>query len=258
MLPQDDWLPQAKRLAVGMTMRVRHRNERRANMTIGNDRGHWWATCHACKDSSKVSKDHVLRLPITQGVASENLTMPTDLRAVVGGDYEIAVGRFLASKGMMYPYLPNLWFSESARRVCLQDESGGWHGRDITERSGAKWLHYDKPHLVGEVGKCTIVTEDLFSMYKVRFALRGTHKPYCVASSLGAGISVAAALGLKDCTRLVWMYDGDKAGDEGFSQASKRMRVHVPKQYRARPPEGLDPKDMQCADIRALIERTLE
>ncbi len=271
-LPEDDWLPQAKRLAVGMRVRVRHGRERRPNMTVGNERGHFWAYCQSCKEGGKVSKDHVLRAPTEPQEWGQELTVPDDLRPVLGSDYELPVGRFLASKGMMFPYLPKLWFSERARRLCLHDPASGWHGRDITERSSAKWLHYSKPQLAGEVGRLTIITEDLFSMYKVQFALRDKRRAYElnpgpfgpkgwwnveVASTLGAGIGVTAALALKDCTKIVWMYDGDKAGDDGFTQASKRMRVHVPKQYRARPPEGMDPKDMDCADIRALIEETL-
>ena len=255
MLPQDEWLPQAKRLAVGMRVRVHHGRERRPNMTVGNERGHFWAYCQSCKEGGKVSKDHVLRAPTEPQEWGQELTVPDDLRPVLGSDYELPVGRFLASKGMMFPYLPKLWFSERARRLCLHDPVSGWHGRDMTERSSAKWLHYSKPQLAGAVGKLTIITEDLFSMYKTMYALRATHQ--AVASSLGAGIGVTAALALKDCTRIVWMYDGDKAGDDGFTQASKRMRVHVPKQYRARPPEGLDPKDMECESIRQLIERTL-
>ena len=260
MLPQDEWLPQAKRLAVGMTMRIRHGRERRANMTIGHERGHWWASCHACKESGRLDKEYVIRMPVEAPASPAELTVPDDLRPVVGGDYEAVVGRFLASKGMMFPYLPKLWFSERARRLCLHDPASGWHGRDITGRSPAKWLHYSKPQLAGHVGAFTVVTEDLFSMFKVAYALdrgQGYRDAPCVASSLGAGVGVAAALALKDCTRIVWMYDGDKAGDDGFIQASKRMRVHVPKQYRARPPEGLDPKDMDCESIRQLIERTI-
>ena len=255
MLPEDDWLPQAKRLAVGMRLRVRHGRERRPNMTVGHERGHWWAYCQSCKEGGKRDKEYVCRMPAEAPGGTPSLTVPDDLRPVLGSDYEQPVGRFLASKGMMFPYLPKLWFSERTRRLCLHDPASGWHGRDITERSSAKWLHYSKPQLAGEVGKLTIITEDLFSMYKTMYALRATHQ--AVASSLGAGIGVTAALALKDCTRIVWMYDGDTAGDAGYLQASKRMRVHVPQQYRARPPEGMDPKDMACESIRQLIERTL-
>ena len=54
MLPRQDWLDQAKRLAVGMKIRVRHQRERRANMVISNDKDRWWAYCNACKEGGVV------------------------------------------------------------------------------------------------------------------------------------------------------------------------------------------------------------
>lgn len=259
MLRQDDWLHHAKRLAVGMRTRVRHLNERRPNMTVGNERGHWWAYCQACKQGGRLDKDHVLlQGPVEPLDRAQELTVPPDLRPVLGSEYETTVGRFLASKGMMFPYLPKLWYSESRKRLCLQDPAGTWHGRDMTERSAAKWLHYGKPHIVGNIGHATVITEDLFSMFKMEYALRpGPHGLLQVASTLGAELSAPAALALKNCRRIIWAYDGDKAGDDGYTQASKRMRVHGPKQYRARPPEGMDPKDMTCEAIREMITEAL-
>jgi len=252
MLPEHEWLPQAKRLAVGMKVRIHHRREGRANMTIGNERDRWWCWCQRCKEGAVVNKEHVL-LSAPVEVQEHECRVPDDLRPVIGSDYEQTVGRFLASKGMMFPYLPKLWFSERAKRLCLQDDSGGWHGRDLTGRSNAKWLHYSKPHWVGHIGLCTVIAEDIFSMYKMRFAFRGESKPYCFGTTLGAGCSPSAALALKNCTRIVWAYDGDSAGDAGYASGSKRMRAFGPKQYRARPPEGMDPKDMSCEAIREMI-----
>lgn len=265
MLRQEEWLSQAKRLAVGMTMRVFHGRERRPNMTVGNERGRWWAYCNRCKEGGVLQKDHVMLAPLAVDDA-ERLELPSDLRVVLGSDYELPVARFLASKGMDMRMLPKLWYSECTRRLCLQDPWGsGWHGRDMSERSAAKWLHYSKPKLAGKVARMTIVTEDLFSMFKVEYTISHCTGDWArffqnvgVASTLGAGCSTGAALALKNCTSLVWAYDGDKAGDDGYVQASKRMRVHVPKQYRFRPPEGLDPKDMDCEAIRELIKEVFK
>lgn len=256
MIPNNEWLDQAKRLAVGMRVRVRHRRESRANMTIGNDRDAWWCYCQKCKEGSRVPKEHVLLTAPVVDARDEPQEVPHDLVPVIGGDYEQAVGRFLASKGMMFPYLPTLWVSPSRKRVLLHDAASGWHGRDLTGHSNAKWLHYAKPHIMGDVGRCSIIVEDVFSRYKVRYALRNSPE-IGVCSTMGAGCSTTAALALKNCTHLVWMYDGDQAGDDGYKSGSKRMRVLVPKQYRARPPEGLDPKDMQCEDIRNLLKEVL-
>lgn len=255
MIPEQEWLPQAKRLAVGMRLRVRHGRERRLNMTVANEKDRWWAYCQACKEGGVVLKEHVL-LNTAVPVVEADLTLPTDLQPVLGSEYEQAVGKFLATKGMMFPYLPPLWYSLRSKRLCLQDDSGGWHGRDLTNKSNAKWLHYAKAHIVGTVGPCTVITEDIFSMFKIRFAMRDCPE-LGVASTLGAGCSTSAALALKNCTSLVWAYDGDIAGDSGFRAASLRMRAMVPRQFRARPPEGMDPKDMDCADLRELLKGTV-
>lgn len=265
-LPEHEWLPQAKRLAVGMRDVVRHRHERRPNMKIGNERGRWWAWCHACKEGAVIDKDHVLLVPGKALPEPAELSVPPDLRPVLGSEYEVTVGRFLASKGMDMLMLPKLWYSDQRKRLCLQDPWGsGWHGRDLTDRSAAKWLHYSKPHLAGAVGHTVVVTEDLFSMFKMHYALHAAWEndprmpvSVAVASTLGAGCSTTAALALKNCRRIVWAYDGDKAGDDGYASASKRMRVHVPKQHRARPPEGLDPKDMTVEAIRELIMEAIK
>jgi hypothetical protein len=251
MIPEHEWLAKAQQLSVGMRVRVRHGRERRLNMTVANERDRWWCYCQACKEGGVVHKEHVL-LSSAAPIVEHDLVLPTDMKPVYGSEYEQAVGKFLASKGMMFPYLPKLWYSVQSKRVLLQDDTGEWHGRDLTNRSNAKWLHYAKQHIVGTVGPTTILHEDIFSMYKVRYALR--HRPDIgTASTLGAGCSTTAALALKNCTTLVWAYDGDSAGDAGYRSASKRMRVLVPRQLRARPPEGKDPKDMDCEDIRKLL-----
>lgn len=253
-LPQDEWLPQAKRLAIGMKDRVRHLRENRPNLVISNQRDRWTAYCQKCKEGGVVMKDHVLLTGPTV-VTAADLVLPRDIKPVIGSEFAETVGRFLASKGMMFPYLPKLYYSETARRMLLQDDAGKWHGRDLTGKSDRKWLNYAHAQFVGTPTVRTAVTEDLFSMYKMRFALRDTDWSICCA--LGASCGPASALALKNVRQLVWAFDGDHAGDEGFKQGQKRMRVFVPKQYRFRPPEGMDPKDMNSDAIRALLEESL-
>lgn len=260
MLPESDWLPKAKRLAVGMTMRVFHGAERRPNMTIGNERDRYWAYCQKCKQGARLDKEHVL-LSAHYVAEERQLLAPTDLVPALGNaDWELIVGRFLASKGMDYTYLPTLYVSPSTRRLMLHD-GVGWHGRDLTEKSNQKWLHYGA-QFSGTPGPITVLTEDLFSMFKLRHALKGSplrHTVYAdVCSTLGSLCTPTAALALKDCSTLVWAYDGDTAGDDGFKQASKRMRAFGSKQLRARPPDGLDPKDMELHDLRVMIMEALD
>lgn len=254
MLPEQDWLPQAKRLAVGMRMRVHHKNERRPNMTIGNERDRYWAYCQACKEGARLDKEHVL-LAAHYTTEVKQLERPNDIHLAIGSEYEMIVARFLASKGMDFMYLPPVYVSPSTRRLIVQSPDGGWHGRDLTGVSNQKWLHYGA-QFAGNAGPHTICTEDLFSMFKVQYALRDQPQ-WAVCSTLGSSCGPVSALALKDCKSIVWAYDADKAGDDGFKQASKRMRPFVPEQLRARPPEGLDPKDMSVAGIRNMIREVL-
>lgn len=253
MLPEQEWLPLARRLSVGMRVRVRHKNETRPNMTVANERDRWWCYCQRCHEGGVVLKEHVLLAgPLVHDAVE--LAPPHDRKWLLNSEFELAVGRFLASKCMMFPYLPPLQYSESRRRVLVPGDSGDWHGRDLTGRSQQKWLHYGAK-FVGAPGEITVLTEDIFSMYKLRFALRSSTVQVC--STLGSGIHDTAVLALKSVKHIVWAYDADTAGDDGFARASKRMRPFGPKQSRARPPDGLDPKDMDCQQLRDLIEVVL-
>lgn len=253
MLPQEDWLPQAQRLAVGMKVRVFHKRERRPNLVVSNQPDRWSAYCQACKEGGVLRKEHVLLTDVVKTPAV--LTLPTDIQPVLGSEFEQAIGKFLASKHMMFPYLPTLYYSQQARRLMIKDEAMQWHGRDLTDRSMAKWLHYGAS-FSGTVAKNTILCEDMFSMWKIEFALRETIRSgWGVVCTLGTSPSQAAVFALRNCGRLVWAYDADKAGDDGYTLGRKRMQVFVAQQSRVRPPEGLDPKDMDCTDIREMIRR---
>lgn len=256
MLRDEDWLAQAQRLSIGMQMRVHHGRERRPNMIIKNDKDRWWSYCQACKEGGVLLKQHV----VLSGDAPEitkDLALPTDYTLAQPSEYGDAVGIYLHSKNMAYPYLPPVFVSPTAKRMLLRDDAGLWHGRDLTNKSDRKWLNYQHAKFVGLPSNITVITEDLFSMYKMRYAL-GVMPSISVCCTLGASVSSAAALALKDCKRLIYAYDADKAGDAGFVQGYKRMKVFGMNQERFRPPEGLDPKDMQCWDIRNLITEVLQ
>lgn len=255
MLPEQDWLPQARRLAVGMTMRFRHRNEGRANMTVGNAPDRWWAYCNRCKEGGVITKEHVL-LNVAP-VAARELTRPTDIVPAPDSEYSTWLMHKVMAKGMDPAWLPPLYHSLSAGRLLLRDDAGCWHGRDVTEKSGAKWLNYDHAKFVGTPGPTTVITEDLYSMYKIRHAMKFYNAPLRTCCTLGAGLHDAAVLALKSCETIVWAYDGDAAGDYGFRQGVQRMRPFGIKHRRARPPEGKDPKDMHIDNLRVLIEEAL-
>lgn len=248
MLPEQDWLAQAKRLAIGMRVRVRHRNESRPNMVIANEKDKWWAFCQRCHEGAVVQKEHVLfGTSVTK--ADDILVPPTDLQRVWNSEYEEVVERFLISKNMASEYLPELWYSPSRKRVLVHEH--GWHGRDVTGKAPAKWMNYTGDHIVGVVGNVAVVVEDLFSYFKTKWALR--ESKYSVVCALGTQDKPALIQHLMRCDEVLWFFDADRAGDDGADAGIKRLRPFVSRQSRIRPPEGLDPKDISIAHIRALI-----
>ena len=246
MLPEQDWLEQAKRLSVGMQIKVRHRSETRSNLTIANAPDKWWAWCHRCHEGAVVDKEHVL-LGVGTGPVDMEVKLPPDIKPVLRSEFELTVERFLASKCMSSMYLPPLHYSESRKRLMLLVD-GCWHGRDLTGRSPMKWMNYSYQQLCG-YGKSdgTITVEDLFSYFKVRWALRN-HPQIGVVCLLGT--QPKAGLIKRAVSPLLWFLDGDSAGDEGCSSGQRRLRPFMQHQYRVRPPEGKDPKDMPCEVIR--------
>ncbi len=253
-IPEQEWLAKAKSLPIGMKIRVRHGFERRENMVIANAQDRWWCYCQRCHEGGVVLKDHVL---LTDAPGDAVLAHPNDVRAVQGTEFEIPIARFLASKNMDYVYLPPVLYSESRRRMLLRVERS-LHGRDLTGRSPMKWMNYDSARIIGWPGPLgAVVVEDLFSMFKTQYSLRNT-PGFGVVCALGTGCSSALVSRLAPAPGIVWFFDADQAGDVGFGNARQRMRPFVQWQSRARPPEGLDPKDMQCASIREVILKEVQ
>lgn len=250
MLPEQDWLAQAKRLAIGMKVRIRHRNESRPNMVVANEADKWWAYCQRCHEGAVVQKEHVMfGAPSMQ---SDSIpVMPNDLERVWNSEYEVPVERFLTSKNMSSEYMPPLWYSPSRKRILV--DAFGWHGRDITGKAPAKWMNYTTDHIVGVVATKAVIVEDLFSYFKVGWAMRGTqYSPVC---ALGTQAKPALIQHLMRCEEVLWFFDADQAGDDGAGAGLNRLRPFVSRQSRIRPPEGNDPKDMDIESIRNLILR---
>lgn len=253
-LPDSDWLDRAKRLPVGRTVRVRHGSEKRLNLVVGNDEGHYWAYCQACKDGGKVTKDHV-RITGVAPKESESLVLPHDMVHIMQAESAMRDGvlGFIAHKNMDAMYLPPLWFSPSRKRLLLQTEHG-WLGRDTTERSPQKWLTFTAgtSHL-GEsrpgLKQIAVVVEDPFSHYKVKWALADSPE-YTVFSSLGTAVKDALVMVLLGYHDVRMFYDGDAAGRKGAAVETSRFRAFGAKAHSMCAPEGMDPKDMTIEQIR--------
>lgn len=262
MIPKEEWLPKAKRLAIGQKLRVRHLREKRANLIIANENDKYWCYCQRCKDGSVQLKEHVR---FQEGVSPEahrsDLTLPQDMRPVLGEEMlENAIGAFLAGKSMDFMYVPadTLKYSASRKRLMVQVQ-GKWFGRDITGSAAQKWLSYNGAHFVGErfktnmlVAGTAIVVEDLFSYFKVKHCL--TLTKYSVYCSLGTGMHGTLMQELIKFPRVLFFYDGDSAGYDGAEKNARRLKVFGPSTAALCAPPGLDPKDMtQEAIIKHII-----
>lgn len=258
MIPESEWLHKAKQLAVGMRTRTYHNSERRPNLAIGNDMDKWWCYCHACHEGGVVEKAHVI-LGGPVDTAPEPTRLPHDIKPVHQSDFEIPIARFLADKNMADLYLPPLHYSEERKRLMMQLE-GIWHGRDLTGRSPQKWMNYNNATHVGVPFTYTVVTEDIFSMFKVRWAMR-QYPNVSAMCNLGTNATRSMTYMLsqnRSVQKVAWFFDADAAGDDGAWNCMRRNDPFDFKQYRPRPPEELDPKDMTCADIRDILVKEMQ
>lgn len=253
MLNQKDWLPKAKRLAIGMQDRVYHLNEKRPNLVIGNAGDRYWAYCQACKEGGIERKEHVRLTGFSPEAKRSDLSLPRDLVRILNMDeherYPLLA--FLASKGMDTVMLPELWYSCTRKRILMVTESG-WLGRDVSDHALEKWLTYNKAKYLSNQLKATkaVVVEDAFSYFKVRWATLDTVAVYC---ALGTGIKDSLTMALLKHGEVIFMFDGDSAGWDGADKGSARLRGLGIRSYALCAPAGLDPKDLQAETIRNLI-----
>lgn len=251
MLAQHEWLDKAKRLAVGMRVRIKHGNERRPNMIIANEGDRWWAYCQACKDGGVERKEHVM-LGVPNAAPDVCLLAPSDFVPVLGCEYETRIATFLATKHMDLMYLPPVYYSPSRARLLIETPHG-LLGRDVTEKSPAKWLVYSGAKFLGQTHgtRIAVVVEDAFSYYKVAYALRD--EPVDVICALGTGITDALVLELLRARAVIFMFDGDNAGWKGAHDGVVRMCGMGIRANSCCAPAGKDPKDLSCGEIRALL-----
>lgn len=264
-IPESEWIAQAKRCAINQSRRVQHNREAGSDMAVGNKADRYWAYCHRCKEGGVSMKTHVV-LSNKVPPASADLSLPADKVHVLTSEPHIkhGVGTFLASKHMDLEYLPaETFFSESRKRlmICV---NGQWMGRDTTGRSEQKWLTYNQQSFVALPGlyshnKRAILTEDLFSMFKVGHALRNgpdeDHHNTAVFCTLGTKINPPLFLRLiQEFSLVLSFYDGDTAGWHGCESNSKRLNalsIGLPATVVTQcAPRGMDPKDMSLAAIR--------
>ncbi len=281
-LLREDWLPEAQKLAVGRKHRIFHKPDgsRRANLVIGHEGDRWWAYCQACKTGDAVHKSHV-KLTERAPVESTKVETPDDIVSMY--DLEPLRRRqlegFLLTKGTPGFVLPDWGYSDKRKRIIIRPESwrdtiGACLGRDITGSSTIKWIVYnrltcawvleavksDRP----AIRDTLVITEDLLSMYKVKWALHRAHfgMPFndqFVGTTLGTGISssMLAELVRNPFHKIVVFYDGDKAGVKGAKTVAHRLQALLPatQVYHTTAPDGFDPKDMEAQEITNHLHR---
>lgn len=268
MLNPEEWLRQAKSLAIGSTKRIRHGRESRCNMVVGNKADRWYSYCHACHEGGVVQKESVkLEQVDAKALASLNyVALPTDLRRVSGIAMMQAMQEFLVEKHMdvMYFGTSSLWYSDMARRLVIATGNGRM-GRYLGKQSTvAKWITYDAQTwtyagVLPNTGKYVIV-EDTFSMFKVKFALEAlSPTPYRVITSLGTSISRELLLFLLEtASEVLVFYDGDVAGLRGGHAASQRLNSLGLRADCKTAPMHSDPKDMTLADIATTVKEAFD
>jgi hypothetical protein len=197
-------------------------------------------------------KEHVRLTGARAPSCSSDLTLPQDNTklADLSPCLRDAVLRHIAGKNMDCVYLPELWFSDSRKRLLIQTEQG-WMGRDVTGASPQKWITYNRQTFLQQHSKVqtlAIVVEDTFSYYKVRWAMRNCPN-VGVFCALGTTLSNGLLLELLKYESTLMFLDGDKAGWRGANEGAQRIRAFGKKTRVACAPLDKDPKDMTIQEI---------
>jgi hypothetical protein len=272
-MDKHEWLADAQRVPVGQSRRVYHGAESRPNLVVYNNPDCYSAWCHSCQKSGYVPKEVLQRVDTSAPVfhkclsATDCVTLPELAR----GHPEkfkrltLLLHKKHMSGALIAPYSPVYSLTDDRLVFTFKGSSVG---RDCTERSHAKWLHYHNTaepreflYLQGEITQGTrepvVLVEDLFSAIKV-------HK-YTGLSTLwckGTHISDAIITFLTYPKRTVELYpvlafDGDVAGHKAYRTASKRLSIRAVPFTHVVVPDGLDPKDLNHTGLLTLFEGVL-
>jgi hypothetical protein len=264
-LHRDDWLREAQKLSVGQKKRVRHGFEASAAMDVYNNADSWSAYCHRCHESGRVVKVHQ---SILRRVEEPNRVTPVPATVIRFNDatqYEQQrMWRLLCEKGCPPGVIPEelLWYERSVNRLMLI-QNDQCLGRALDKWRSPKWLPYGAWHGKPMVWQTrtgagvTVLVEDALSGYKVAKAIEcfAPASSVRVIATLGTRITDAFLPYIVKDTVLC-MYDGDKAGLDGFEAMRKRLRVWGAPVLDLRPPLG-DPKNNDLAVLAERMQRWL-
>jgi hypothetical protein len=261
-LHRNEFLRQAQQLAVGQKRRIRHGMERTAAMDVYNNDDSWSAYCHRCHISGRVMKEHQR---VRQAVVEPDRVSPvpaTALHLSQTMEFEQrAIWSLLVQKGCPPGVIPEeeIWYDRTVRRILLKRPTVAL-GRALDENRTPKWLPYGawRGHpmvwMTRNGAGAMVLAEDALSGYKVAKAIEryAPSSSACVVATLGTSLTERF---LPYCLnrKVLCMYDGDKAGLDGFESIRQRLQVWGQPVLDLRPDRG-DPKNMELADIFAKLE----
>lgn len=261
MIPKEEWLDAAKRLAVGQKRRIRHGCGRTPALDIYNSGDCWSAYCFRCKERGWVPKEHQT-LTIRQEDTSRVHPVPaTALHISQASQYEQKqIWDLLIRKGCPPGIIPEemLWYDKSTRRILIRQGRIAL-GRALSEQQSPKWMGYSDTgripplfwtrYQAAEPTGPVILVEDSLSALKVAKAVQhyAPESSLSVAAVLGT-VVVPASLRLILGRDVMCMFDGDAAGKAGSDELKKRLSVFGNAFYDMRPRTG-DPKDMSLEEI---------
>lgn len=260
MIPKDEWLPQAERLAVGQTRRVKHNFERDCAMTVSNKHDRYWAYCQRCKDGGVHMKEYV-RLDVQPVQRTRLRGLPDNVIRLIETDVAVQhrVWRFLATKGMDPSYIPlhHMWYCPTEHRLILKHNApwGKAMGRALYENAQPKWLDYYPaawyaPSAVLPVCPNVVLVEDVLSAYKVQHYMPNV----LVVCSHGTAVRDELLVQLLEANSVIVFYDGDQAGYDGAHRVRTQLRgVGIPNVRVVDCDAGKDPKDLHAARIIELL-----
>lgn len=273
---KSEWLDLCKRVPVGQSRRVRHGAEGRPNMVLYNNSDSWSAWCHSCHEGGRVNKEYFE--PVDTSVPVMRKYLDTSSLMLVNAmpkDKYKEMVKLLHSKGMSTALLKGIkhYYNPVDERLVFRFK-GLDIGRDLTGRSPAKWLHYDRDnraeyvYLQGKTVGSTepvVLTEDIFSAIKINH-YTGYSALCCLGTRISDEIirfiSGVVHTGAKQdivhsepITRIaVASFDGDIAGRRAERDLVNRLSLRGLGYRTVRIPDGLDPKDLNHSELIDLFK----
>jgi len=249
---RDWWLPQAKTLGVGQSVRVAHPGDvgSRPSLVLRNTQSGYSAWCFRRNAGDWVTKEHALP---TQEVEHDTSEEPPDLECIYASKHVTElVGHFLVRSGVTPEMFPkgSLQWSRGAQRLCIT-HNGITLGRDIWGKSSMKWVDYTQnSKLVWSVGGAdtVVLVEDVLSAHKVHH-VTGLGS----VAVLGTQLRDAHLNYLYDAKRVVVMPDGDAAGRKAMRAWGRDLRGIGKDPEYVTVPKGKDPKNLTYKELRDML-----